>query len=112
MPSVRSRPIVATFANQLLGSDMPRLPATRRAEAVAFVSRRVDELPGVTGIGVRVIARVYALVRTLPGGITASRVLASRPIPVLGDYPRLVRSLAYAYIWESWPETRPDGAPG
>ena len=30
---------------------------------------------------------------------------------MLGEYVRLVRSLAYAYVWETWPDTAPDGAP-
>ena len=29
--------------------------------------------------------------------------LARRPVPVLGEYVRLVRSLAYAYVWDTWP---------
>ena len=39
------------------------------------------------------------------------RVLASRPLPVAGEYARLVRSLTYAYVWETWPDTTRSGAP-
>jgi hypothetical protein len=38
------------------------------------------------------------------------RLLAARPLPVVGDYVRLVRSLTYAYVWETWPATAADGA--
>ena len=32
-------------------------------------------------------------------------MLARRPLPVAGEYVRLMRSLTYAYIWETWPDT-------
>jgi hypothetical protein len=37
-------------------------------------------------------------------------LLMSKPLPILGEYPRLIRSLGYTYIWEHWPDTRTNGA--
>ena len=34
----------------------------------------------------------------------------THPLPLLGEYVRLIRSLGYAYVWETWPQTRPTGA--
>jgi hypothetical protein len=45
----------------------------------------------------------------VPGGRRLARALASKPIPVLGEYPRLIRSLGYAYVWDRWPDTSPTG---
>ena len=44
-----------------------------------------------------------------PTRVTA--FVAGRPVPVLGDYVRLLRTLAYTYVWERWPDTDPDGTP-
>jgi hypothetical protein len=104
---MRTSPLVEPFADCLLAADLPRLDAPRRADAVAFVGRRVDVLPGVIRIGVTVIAALYRALLSLPGGDRVALRLVERPVPVLGEYPRLVRSLAYAYIWERWPETAP-----
>jgi hypothetical protein len=32
------------------------------------------------------------------------------PLPFVGEYPRLMRSLGFAYVWEHWPTTTPTGA--
>ena len=31
--------------------------------------------------------------------------MTAKPLPLLAEYPRLVRSLGYAFIWETWPDT-------
>ncbi len=102
---MRTSPLVEPFADRLLASDVPELAAGRRGEAVAFVGRRVDVLPSVIRLGVTVIAAAYRLLLALPGGWRVARRLVDRPLPILGEYPRLVRSLGYAYIWEHWPDT-------
>ena len=79
MAQVASLRIVGDVADRLLATDLPQLPAERRAEVVRFVARRVDTMPG--------------------------------PLPLVGEFPRLVRSLGFAYIWETWPDTSPSGAP-
>ena len=43
-------------------------------------------------------------------GRRVARLLAGRPLPVVGDYVRSVRSLCYTYVWETWPATAADGA--
>ncbi|MEO5899498.1 MAG: hypothetical protein ABIR68_05115 [Ilumatobacteraceae bacterium] len=109
MPTVRSSSLVAPFAERLLAADVPGLAADERAEVVAFVGRRVDSLPGFIRFGVTAIGGFYATLLLLPGGWRLAQALAARPLPLLGEYPRLVRSLGYAYIWERWPQT-PTGA--
>ncbi|MFT3854214.1 MAG: hypothetical protein QM733_15955 [Ilumatobacteraceae bacterium] len=102
---MRTSPLVEPFADRLLAADVPALPADRRREVVAFVGRRVDVLPSVIRLGVTVIAALYRIVLVLPGGWWLARRVVERPLPILGEYPRLVRSLGYAYIWERWPDT-------
>jgi hypothetical protein len=102
--------IVGPFAEMLLGADLPQLPAERRAEAVQFIQRRTATVPSFTRFGVTVIAVLFRIVLAAPYGRPAARLLASRPLPVLGEYPRLIRSLGYAYIWERWPDTLATGA--
>jgi hypothetical protein len=104
---MRTSPLVEPFADRLLAADVPALDAARRGEVVAFVGRRVDLLPSVIRLGVTLIATLFRTLLVLPGGWRLARRLVDRPLPLVGEYPRLVRSLAYAYIWERWPETAP-----
>jgi hypothetical protein len=114
MPSdSRHRPldrIIGPLAELLLAADLPQLPAERRAEVVLFVQRRAAAVPSFTRFGVTVIGLLYRVVISAPGGRSVARLLMSRPLPVLGEYPRLIRSLGYAYIWDRWPDTLPSGA--
>ena len=102
--------IVGPFAEMVLAADLPLLPSDRRAEAVQFVLRRAAAVPSFTRFGVTVIGLFYAALAAAPGGRAVARFLMSKPLPVLGEYPRLIRSLGYAYIWERWPDTLPTGA--
>jgi hypothetical protein len=104
--------IVRPFAELVLSADLPRLPPDRRAGAVDFVAERTAVVPSFTRLGVTVIAFFYRGLIAVPGGRHAARVLMSKPVPLLSDYPRLIRSLGYAYIWERWPDTLPTGAAG
>ena len=63
-------------------------------------------------LGVVIIATVVRLLLALPGNEAVLRFLARTPLPLLGEYVRMVRSLGYAYIWETWPATHADGRPG
>ena len=103
---------VSAVAEVVLRSDLPGLPEDRRARAVAFVAERCTGLPSVMRLGVGVIAAVYRGLLMLPAGATivAAR-LAARSLPLLGEFPRLIRSLAFAFVWETWPDTRADGSP-
>ncbi|MBI5087508.1 MAG: hypothetical protein HZB15_01175 [Actinobacteria bacterium] len=104
-------PLVAPFAEQLLRLDLPRLDDARRREATAFAVRRVAGMPGVVRSGVLAVALPIRLALATPLAGATVRFLARRSLPLVGEYVRLVRSLGYAYIWETWPDTRPDGAP-
>ena len=111
MRSVPSAPIVGPFADRLLALDFPGLDAPRRRQAVQFTTRRVDGLPSVMRLGVLVIGAAFRALMLVPGGDAVVRFLARTSLPLLGEYVRLIRSLGYAYIWETWPDTRPDGRP-
>lgn len=102
--------IVDPFADALLAADLPHLPHARRSETVEFIVRRVETMPSVTRFGVTVIGVLYRTLLVVPFGSTAIRFLVARPLPILGEYPRLIRSLGYAYVWEHWPDTQPSGA--
>ncbi len=103
--------IVGPFAHLLLAADLPRLPEVRRAEVVGFVQRRTTAVPSFTRFGITLIALAYRVLMVVPAGREAARFVASKPVPVFAEYPRLIRSLAFAYVWERWPDTLPDGAP-
>lgn len=103
-------PPVGRFADELLAGDLPDLDADRRAIVVAFVERRVEILPSFTRFGVTVIAFVLDAVSRVVGLERVIGFVAARPLPLLAEYPRLIRSLAYAYVWETWPSTTSTGA--
>ena len=102
--------IVGPFADLLLATDLPQLSRQRRDEVVQFVQRRARAVPSFTRFGVTLIGLFYRALIAIPGGRWVARLLASTSIPVIGEYPRLIRSLGYAYIWEHWPDTSPTGA--
>ena len=100
---------VARFADGLLAADLPRLDQDRRADAVAFIGRRVRVLPSITRLGVLVIAAAVHALGLVAGHARARRIVLALRLPLLSEYPRLVRSLGYAYVWETWPDTAVDG---
>jgi hypothetical protein len=104
------RRVVAPVAGLVLTDDLPALDTVARDDAVAFVERRIQGLPSVMHLGVMLVAAIYRSLLAVPGGTTIVRRLARTPLPVLGEYPRLIRSLAYTHIWESVPDRRADGA--
>ncbi len=108
-PSPLSTP-VGRFADRLLERDLPRLDATRRRDAVRFIERRVDGLPSFTRFGVVVIGQLIDMVRRVAGPDRSVDVAIGVRLPLLAEYPRLVRSLGYSYIWETWPQTDIDGS--
>jgi hypothetical protein len=111
MRSVRSRPLVAVFADRFLAAELPGLPPARRTETVEFACRRIDTMASVTRFGVFLVAGFHRTVLALPGGTWLSDLIVRLPLPLAGEYPRLIRSLGFAYVWETWPDTRVDGAP-
>ena len=100
---------VGCFADLLLARDLPHLDDVRRGAAVAFVERRVDGLASFTRFGVRIIATVVDLAGRVIGRQRALDLAVSLPLPLVSEYPRLVRSLGYTYVWETWPSTELDG---
>ena len=91
---------VARFADGLLAVDLPRLPDSNRCDAVAFIERRIRVQAIAAGVHAAGVTLGHARVR---------RVVLKLPLPLLTEYPRLIRSLGYAYIWETWPATDVDG---
>jgi len=108
-PSPLSTP-VGRFADRLLARDLPQLEAQRRADTVAFIQTRVDGLASFTRFGVVVISELVDLLGRLVGASRAFDVAVRVPLPLLSEYPRLVRSLGYTYVWEKWPSTAVDGS--
>ncbi|MEM9746587.1 MAG: hypothetical protein AAF945_07820 [Actinomycetota bacterium] len=102
---------VGRFADVLLADDLPALPADRRADTVALIERRIERLPSVTRFGVRVISFAIDAVTRIAGSDRALRLATGVGLPLLAEYPRLVRSLGYAHVWETWPATDVDGGP-
>ena len=79
---------------------------------MAFAGRRIAGLPSPMRLGVGVVAaRRRRGVGRVVGRPALVGVLARRPLPLLGEYVRLVRSLAYAYVWETWPDTATPARP-
>lgn len=103
---------VSRFADGLLGSDLPRLTEPRRRETVDFIGRRVQMLPSITRFGVLFIGAAVEMLGCLVGHGRARRLVVRLPLPLLAEYPRLVRSLGFAYVWETWPDTAVDGGEG
>jgi hypothetical protein len=101
---------VGRFAESLLARELPALDDGRRSATVEFVERRVDGLPSVTRLGVTIISIGVDVVRRLAGNERMLDVATGLPLPLVSEYPRLVRSLGFSYVWETWPTTAPDGA--
>ena len=102
--------VVGRFADGLLAEDLPSLRPERRLDAVAFIERRVVVLPSITRFGVRLIGRTVHAVGAVVGHDRTRSLVLRLPLPLVSEYPRLVRSLGYAYVWETWPDTAVDGA--
>jgi hypothetical protein len=111
MPTFPPRGLVADFCEQVLAHDLPDLPPDRRDVTVAFATRRIAGLPSPMKVAVGLVAVGVGGVGTLVGTGRVARLLAARPLPVAGEYVRLMRSLTYAYIWERWPDTSASGRP-
>ena len=100
------------FADDLLGLELPDLPLARRTDTVAFVCRRADQLPAPLRLGLVVLTWMVGIARRVAGDDRTTRVLASTSLPFVGELARMVRSLAFAYVWETWPATTPTGGVG
>jgi hypothetical protein len=98
------------FADDLLQLELPDLPDTRRLETVSFVCRRADQIPTPLRLGIIVLTFALGPVQRVVGLRRTTAVLRSTPLPLVGELARMVRSLGFAYVWETWPDTKPTGA--
>jgi hypothetical protein len=110
MAGQSSRALVHPFAQCLLSVDLPGLSTSQRDEVSDFAVHRVDELPSVLRLGVNLIAAPMRVLVTMPSAGRMVAWLIRHPLPLVGEYVRMVRSLAYTYVWEKWPQTLPDGS--
>jgi hypothetical protein len=116
--STRSRPTqplgvdgpFAAFAGELLGRELPDLDDARRTATVDFVCRRVRALPTPLLLGLTLLVLAMGVARTLAGPERVTGFLCSTRLPLVGELARLVRSLGFAFVWETWPDTSPTGA--
>ena len=109
MRQVPALPVVGSFAERLLAADLPDLAPARRREVIGFIAHRVDHLPSFTRFGVLLLGSVFRGLLAVPGGWAVARIVMKLPLPLVAEYPRLVRSLGFAYVWEHWPTTTPTG---
>ncbi len=98
------------FADQLLRHDLPQLSEERRRQTLAFMESRLHVLPAPMTVGVGAVAGLVGAIGAIIGHRRLVEVLARRALPVVRDYVRLLRSLSFAYVWETWPDTAPDGS--
>lgn len=92
----------------ILRHDLPHLPVAHRKTVTNFTIHRLDTLPQHLFWGVGLIAFVLRIVSLL-GGRRLVVWASHQSLPVVSEFFRLVRSLSYSFIWESWPDTAPDG---
>lgn len=98
------------FADRLLTLELPDLPIDRRADTVAFVCRRCAEVPSPLKLGIGTLTIAVGLSERALGIDRTTRFLQTTSVPFVGELARMVRSLGFAFIWESWPTTSPTGA--
>jgi hypothetical protein len=98
------------FADCLLTIELPDLPEPARIDTVAFVCRRANQIPSPLRLGLSLVCVGVGLLQRLAGVERTTRALQSSGLPLLGELPRMVRSLGFAYIWETWPDASPSGA--
>ena len=97
------------FADRLLTVELPDLPQPARADTVEFVCRRANQMPSPLRIGLVLVCTGVAFAQRVGGIERTTRFLRDSRLPVLGELPRMVRSLSFAYVWETWPDTSPTG---
>lgn len=99
------------FATGLLAVELPELPDERRSQTVEFVCRRAAQVPEPLRLGVMLLSIATGLAQRLVGPERTTSFLRSTSLPFVGELARMVRSLGFAFVWETWPSTTPAGAP-
>ena len=97
------------FADHLLTIELPDLPPDAREDTVAFVCRRANQMPSPLRLGLVLVCTGVALAQRAVGIERSTRFLQGSRLPLLGELPRMVRSLGFAFIWETWPDSSPSG---
>jgi len=97
------------FADRLLAVELPDLSTERRAATVAFVCRRALEIPSPLKIGVATLAGAAGVSLRMLGVDRTTTFLQTTSLPFVGELARMVRSLGFAFVWETWPDTSPTG---
>lgn len=97
------------FADHLLRVELPALPADRRESTVEFVCRRADQVPTPLRVGIVLLAVGVGMGQRTLGDDRTTAFLRSTRLPLVAELARMVRSLGFAYVWETWPGTAPDG---
>jgi hypothetical protein len=100
------------FADRLLTIELPDLPRPARDDTVAFVCQRASAMPSPLRLGLELVCAGVALAQRAGGVDRTTRLLQDSQLPLLGELARMVRSLGFAYIWETWPDTSPSGDTG
>lgn len=100
------------FAECLLVLELPDLPVDRLAVTVEFVCRRAEQVPGPLRAGVTVLAVATGVAERAVDPDRVVGFMRATELPLVGELARMVRSLAFAFVWETWPDTSPTGAPG
>ena len=101
---------IETFARFLAERELPGLSSEKRDEIVPFVVARCGGLPSITRFGVALISLCFGGMFHLLGGRAVVGWLCDHPLPILGEYPRLIRSLTFAFVFETWPDSQANGA--
>ena len=98
------------FADRLLTLELPDLSDEARADTVSFVCRRANQVPSPLRAGVITLSIGVGLAQRTVGVARTTDFLRATSLPLVGELARMVRSLGFAYIWETWPDTSPTGA--
>ena len=61
-------------------------------------------------MGVTALMTAVGLLQRVIGLDRTTRFLQTTSLPFVGELARMARSLGFAFIWESWPDTSPTGA--
>lgn len=101
-----------SFADQLLADELPDLADERRHSTVEFVCRRAGALPSPLLIGVTLLSVGVSVAMRVGGRERTTAWLRRTTLPFVGELARMVRSLGFTYVWETWPDTTPSGAFG
>jgi hypothetical protein len=111
-PALEPDGSLGRFAARVLADELPDLADDRRRTTVAFVCRRASQTPGPLRLGVTSLALGTDLAGRAIGDERVVTFMRATRLPLVGELARMVRSLAVAFVWETWPATSPTGADG